>query len=236
MANCCGCMATFTAGIMNGKPWRNPELDRILELVRQAGGNINAEVLTTIQWNSGSDLDMHLYVPSQLDEHGNPLPSTTGAGHIYYSSYNVNKGHPKWHTGYLDIDMNAGSAQNSINPVENIGFDDVTQMPDGMYMLSVNQFANRSHDNNRFTMVLAFKEQGSTDFTKVIVMRSKFSLDQTNASNDRNSAGMYDLMKFKVSRNAEGTGKDVKVTWLNAGGFDVLYESGVAYAEGVRPQ
>lgn len=229
MSKCCGCMALSAVGTYNQVPWRDPELDRIIEMIRQHGGNVNAEVLITLVWHSESDLDMHLFVPEQLTATGD-LDGDRATGEIYYNRHNISKSQDKWNTGYLDIDMNAGG-RITTSPVENIGFLDVTKMPNGHYMFSVNQYNNRGgNGNNKFTVLLAFKDKGSSDFTKVLVMDSKFSLDPTNKEHSRNNGGMYDIFKFKVTNSENGSGKNVLITWLNGGGFNIKLKRDIAFS------
>lgn len=228
MGNCCGCMATSTAGIINAKKWRDPALDRILDIIREAGGNAYAEVLITLVWNSRSDLDMHLFVPEQLNDRGLTNGTT---GEIYYDRHNIYKGQAKWNSGYLDIDANTENTMRA-HPVENIAFDDVRRMPDGNYLVSVNNYKDRaSAGGNKFTILIAFKDAGRTDFTQVLVMNSKFSLDVSNPTHQRTNS-FFDLVGFRVSGTENG--KTVKITHVNSGGFDVVLKRDVAFAEGVN--
>lgn len=226
MSKCCGCMAVTTSGVLSQGKWRDPQLDEILDLITRNGGNVNAEVLMTTIWKGKSDLDMHLFVPDQMDNNGNLLPNNN-VGTIYFSRHKGSRN--SWNSGYLDIDANA-SGNIMANPVENIGFTDVTKMPNGYYMLSINQFNNRSgNGKNKFTILLAFKDRGDRDFTKVLVMNSKFSLDNSNSQHSRDNGGMFDILKFKVSTSSDGNGKDVKIIWLNDGGFDITIKRDIAF-------
>jgi len=100
--------------------------DSIKERVKAAGGNIDAVLRFSIQWNDGdnnqNDFDAHCIEPN------NHL--------IYYS----NKGIKHESSGMLDIDIqNPG---NSI-AVENITWTNLNSMPDGKYEMIVHNFAHR---------------------------------------------------------------------------------------------
>jgi hypothetical protein len=98
--------------------------DSIKEKVKSAGGNVNADLRVSLAWFNGDDLDLHSYSPY---------------GHIYFG----NK------IGILDVDMNAGFAKNTKDPVENQSW----VLPrDGEYEIKVNQWNKRSSDNVGFQL------------------------------------------------------------------------------------
>lgn len=98
--------------------------DSIKEKVKRAGGNTNAQLRVSLAWFNGDDLDIHADTPH---------------GHIYYG----NKG------GVLDVDMNAGGANNKIDPVENLSWKDPVN---GQYRIIINQFNCRSTENVGFVL------------------------------------------------------------------------------------
>ena len=98
--------------------------DSIKEKVKRAGGNTNAQLRVSLAWFNGDDLDIHADTPR---------------GHIYYG----NK------VGVLDVDMNAGSANNKIDPVENLSW---KAPDDGDYRIVINQFNCRSTQNVGFVL------------------------------------------------------------------------------------
>jgi hypothetical protein len=92
--------------------------DSIKERVKKAGGNVtNAALRCSLAWYNHDDLDIHCTTP--------------GGVHIYYG----NK------AGVLDVDMNAG-AGTTREPVENLSW---KKLEDGVYSISVNQFAKREN-------------------------------------------------------------------------------------------
>lgn len=96
----------------------------IKERVKRAGGNVDAALRVSLAWHNGDDLDLHCNGPM---------------GHIFYGAEN----------GVLDVDMNAGGAQNRVDPVENMQF---RKLPNGEYKFSVNQFSKRQYENVGFTV------------------------------------------------------------------------------------
>lgn len=100
--------------------------DSIKEKVKRAGGNTNAKLRVSLAWFNGDDLDIHCECPS---------------GHIYF-------GNKK---NILDVDMNAGGARNSTDPVENLSW---SSLVDGKYNVYVRQFCQRSSMNPGFVIEL----------------------------------------------------------------------------------
>lgn len=99
--------------------------DSIKEKVKAAGGNVtNAKLRVSLAWFNGDDLDIHAHCPD---------------GHIYFG----NKAR------ILDVDMNAGGARNSTDPVENLSW---VNPRDGVYTILVNQYNARSRDNVGFML------------------------------------------------------------------------------------
>jgi hypothetical protein len=93
--------------------------DSIKERVRKAGGNVtNAQLRASLSWFNYDDLDIHVEGPG---------------GHIFYQSKRGSCG------GTLDVDMNAGGPR-SREAVENIAW---RRVPDGIYVVSVHNYAHR---------------------------------------------------------------------------------------------
>lgn len=105
--------------------------DSITERVKQAGGKTDAALRVSLAWHNGDDLDLHAYEPD-----GNRV-------------YFANRSRRSDNTGQLDVDMNAGGSNNSINPVENITW---TRPGDGVYRIDVNNYNRRSTSNMGFTL------------------------------------------------------------------------------------
>lgn len=99
--------------------------DSIKEKVKKAGGNVtNAVLRVSLAWFNYDDLDIHIYEPN-----GN---------HIYY----CNKSNKQ------DVDMNAGGGHTR-EPVENVSW---TSVPDGAYLVKVNNFSCRETTNVGFVI------------------------------------------------------------------------------------
>jgi len=99
--------------------------DSIKDKVKRAGGNTGAALRVSLAWFNGDDLDIHCQDPK-----GN---------HISFSNkMNV-----------LDVDMNAGCARNSKDPVENLSW---TRPADGAYAITVHNYSKRSNDNPGFVI------------------------------------------------------------------------------------
>ena len=88
--------------------------DSVKQRVKAAGGNIHADLRTSLSWFNFDDLDLHAECPH---------------GHVYFA----NK------LGILDVDMNAISGRTR-NPVENLAF---VKPRDGKYQIYVNQYCRR---------------------------------------------------------------------------------------------
>jgi len=96
------------------------------ERVKAAGGRIDGQLRVSLGWFNGDDLDLHCQLPDR--------------GHVYF--------HNKM--GLLDVDMNAGGARNSTDPVENMAW---KMMPrDGDYQFWVHQYCRRSRENDGFKL------------------------------------------------------------------------------------
>lgn len=119
----------------------------IREKVKSVGGKIDGDLGASLGWGmlaktpreSGDDLDLWLETTDTKDRKvyfGHKVSAKTGA--------------------WLDVDMNAGSPFNCIDPVENITIPDASKLKSGeTYTVKVNNFRRRSGGNSGF--VLEFK-------------------------------------------------------------------------------
>lgn len=110
--------------------------DSIKERVKQAGGSVTGDFRASLAWFNYDDLDLHLTGPSGI--------------HIWFrDKENLRTG------GMLDVDMNAGTGKTR-TPVENITFPKRERMPEGEYMLTVNQFSQREAKDGGFELEMEF--------------------------------------------------------------------------------
>ena len=100
--------------------------DSIKERVKAAGGNTTAPLRVSLSWHNYDDLDLHCYEPNY---------------HIYFGQK-----HSPYIGGFLDVDMNAGVSK-SRNAVENIAWNDLSKLKEGVYRIAVNNFAKREASN-----------------------------------------------------------------------------------------
>lgn len=107
--------------------------DSIKDRVKAAGGNITGVIRCSLAWFNSDDLDIHIIEPS-----GNK---------IFFGQRSNHKT-----TGNLDVDMNAGSNANSLDPVENITWSNPNKMNAGEYRLIVNNYDKRNSDNVGFNV------------------------------------------------------------------------------------
>lgn len=121
----------------NGFSWAyaGDVADSIRERVKKAGGSVTGDFRASLAWANYDDLDLHLLEPSGQKIYFGCKQSRTG--------------------GTLDVDMNAGGPQ-SRTPVENITYAKRSMMPEGRYVLAVNQFSLREHDNHGFDLEMEF--------------------------------------------------------------------------------
>lgn len=116
----------------------NNQTDAIKEKVKNAGGNINAELRISLEWFNYDDLDLHVTEPD-----GNK---------IWFSQKRSTKS-----SGFLDVDMNAGSGTTR-TPVENIAFT-LPRVQEGSYKVQVHQFSKR--ENVDFGFNIQIESQGN---------------------------------------------------------------------------
>lgn len=108
--------------------------DSIKERVKAAGGKVEGALRVSLAWNNPDDLDLHMRTPS--------------GSHVYFSN-------KRGGGAYLDLDMNGMDKHDANNPVENIIFENESQIQEGIYKVWVNQYNQRSKDRVGFTLQLA---------------------------------------------------------------------------------
>ena len=126
--------------------WNNPfswayvqnggAADAIKERVKAAGGRVDGDLRVSLSWSNYDDLDLHIKRLGRPQE-------------IYY-------GNRRNFGGHLDVDQNAGGGVTR-EPVENIIFADSHAIPDGNYMVYVNQFSRREKRGDGFQVQIENK-------------------------------------------------------------------------------
>ncbi len=101
--------------------------DSIKERVKAAGGNVTGEFCCRLAWDYTDDLDFHLKLPNN-DE-------------IYYGRYR-RQNSPCG--GQLDLDANGCDGQKEF-PVENIFYNKISTMREGVYTLYIHNWNRRSN-------------------------------------------------------------------------------------------
>lgn len=101
-------------------PRQQDEFDRRLQ---REGAGTDADLLVTLTWEGDADLDLHILCPS---------------GERLYFGNTAACG------GRLDVDMNAGGSRMSMEPVENVQFNNPAPGP---YRIEVDNFNPRSAGN-----------------------------------------------------------------------------------------
>lgn len=142
----------------NGFSWvYNGNLaDSIKERVKKAGGNVVGELCCRLSWSNYDDLDLHFLKDS---EH---IHSMYDTDHIYFRNKRALGGE-------LDVDMNAGSGKTR-EPVENIFWHNLKQLPVGVYRLIVNQYNARERENVGFEVEIETANAVHTfSYTKPVV-------------------------------------------------------------------
>ena len=121
-------------------PWTNPFswaytgdiTDSMKERVKAAGGNIDAPIRFSIQWNEDGksiiDLDAHMFEPDGT--------------HIYFGKHR----HPELKAkslngGCLDVDMQSPRGTG----IENLVYQEVDRMMDGIYQLKIHNYSGHKN-------------------------------------------------------------------------------------------
>ncbi|AGM46991.1 hypothetical protein AD45P3_00265 [Alteromonas phage vB_AmaP_AD45-P3] len=111
--------------------------DSVKERVKKAGGDVSGDLRLSLAWHNGDDLDLSLRLPSgRTVYYGNSRDSVTGAN--------------------LDVDMNAGTVDDEVNPVENIVIPRAANMPKGIYTAVVHNFTSRDSKNPGYEVEFEF--------------------------------------------------------------------------------
>lgn len=114
--------------------------DAIATRVKNAGGEIDADVRVSLSWNNADDLDLH-------------ITRVSNNQHLYY-------GNPRQFGAVLDVDANAFTIVEE--PVENIFWGYLENMPDGEYKVSVNRFSHRRDSDVGFDVQFATRNYSVT--------------------------------------------------------------------------
>jgi len=164
--------------------------DSIKEKVKAAGGNTEAPLRISLAWFNGDDLDIRVLAP--------------GYSHVIYFAQ------PQ---GCLDVDMNAHTVRNAVDPVENVSF----RTPrDGTYKIQVHNYCRRSTDNVGFVIELenngsiqqfshskpvpdsVLIDVGSIDVKGGVITDVKFSSDITGGAVSQEKWGIKTEQYVKV--------------------------------------
>lgn len=123
----------------NGFSWsyNGDVADSIKERVKAAGGNVTGDLCCRLAWEYRDDLDFHMHEPD--------------GGHIYFGS----RGYASRCGGKLDVDANGGSGMME-HPVENIFYESMSTMKEGVYTLSVNNYSRRESNKMGFEVEIEF--------------------------------------------------------------------------------
>lgn len=106
--------------------------DAIKERVKEAGGDVTGDVRVSLAWHSPCDLDLSVERMSTFEL-------------VNYVRHNR-----KNFGAELDLDMNGLDKHDSENPVENIVWRDIADMPNGKYAVFVHNYNSRSPINKGF--------------------------------------------------------------------------------------
>lgn len=119
----------------NGIAWTylSDTADAIKSRVKEAGGNVDGDVRVSLAWHSPCDLDLWC--------------ETANGRQIYF-----NRNHRRYCGGELDVDMNGLDRHDRENPVENIVFENLSDMPDGLYKFGVDPYSLRSPRHDHFDL------------------------------------------------------------------------------------
>ncbi len=114
--------------------------DSIKEKVKRAGGSVDGALRVSLSWFNADDLDI-----SVIESKGT---------HINYGNRQSSSS-----KGTLDVDMNAGTVDNKIDPVENIVWPDINYILECSYSVRVHNFTSRSYENPGFEIEIESGDQ-----------------------------------------------------------------------------
>lgn len=106
--------------------------DAIKERVKEAGGDVTGDVRVSLAWHSPCDLDLSVERMSTFEL-------------VNYVRHNR-----KNFGAELDLDMNGLDKHDKENPVENVVWRDIDDMPNGGYQVFVHNYNSRSPINKGF--------------------------------------------------------------------------------------
>lgn len=157
----------------------------IAQLVKAAGGNINADVRNSLAWFNGDDLDLSVVEPDgNVIDFGNKRSHRT--------------------KGFLDVDMNACGVD-SRTPVENIAYAKAADMQEGRYKVVVKNF--RLRERVDFGFVLEFEHFGSVmtyEYKDALPNKQSITVLEFDYSHRNGVTIVRSIEGAEVSRNEWG--------------------------------
>ena len=141
----------------NGFSWSydGEVTDSIKERVKKAGGKVDGAVRVSLSWHNGDDLDLSV---------------NNGRERVYFGSRRA-------FGAELDIDMNAGFGNNTVDPVENIFWTNKSDLRPGTYAIEVHNFNKRSTNNVGFEIeVDVFGETYSFAHPKAVPDKARIEI------------------------------------------------------------
>lgn len=107
--------------------------------VKEAGGNVDADLRISLGWFNTDDLDLHIFEYTK-----------SGEDHIYYSNHRRNGvfRDTSLSGGLLDVDMNVNAE--STTPVENVYYKNLSDMKEGKYAAVVHNYTHRNNTDVGF--------------------------------------------------------------------------------------
>ncbi len=167
----------------------------IKERVAKAGGNVKGALRISLAWDCSDDLDLHLNCPKN--------------GHVFFGN----------RQGMLDVDMNAGSRHNSVDPVENITYATDQGVPKGKLMrVVVDQYDRRGGATEGFTVEIEYNGVvHQLEYTGALRGKCTFSFSVNNGEVVLSNTPS----ELKVSKGgAAGTFKRVSAIMLSPNHWD----------------
>lgn len=155
-----------------GWTYNGERTDSIKELVKKAGGKVNAVMRTSLAWFNNDDLDIHVIEPN-----GNKI--------FYVRKENSQT------SGELDIDMHM-SPPFSKQPVENIIWTNKKKMLPGRYKVIVHNYAKRQSINFGFIVEFEY-DNVIRKYTYDIPLQDKQFIDVVEFDYDPNTG--IDIIK-----------------------------------------
>lgn len=163
--------------------------DAIKEKVKAAGGNVTGDVRFSLSWYNTDDLDLHANTPQ---------------GEIFFGRKRVAKGH-------LDIDMNAGFNLTT-EPVENIVWENLSDMPYGTYTVFVDQYNKRNNKDFGFQLQMEIMGE-TTTFSYTGAVESNFRKNKLiTLAVDYNGVNILEINPLLKNESTVSTNKFIDVT------------------------